>query len=90
MPNKSPEDESFVCVREEKNSFVLWVVGIAGSSRFRRTRMKSDIEFVLLVRLESRKLPRKHQLYETLTQGSRAKNKKMSSTICSARPTFLI
>ena len=49
--NKSPEDESFVCVREEKNSFVLWVVGIAGSAGFRRTRMESDIEFVLPVRL---------------------------------------
>ena len=59
-------------------------------ARFRRMRMKFDIEFVLLVRLESRKLPRKHQLYETLTQGSRAKNPKMSSTICSARPSFLI
>ena len=50
-------------------------------ARFRRMRMKFDIEFVLLVRLESRKLPRKHQLYETLTQSSRAKNPKMSSTM---------
>jgi hypothetical protein len=54
MPNKSPKDESFVIASEgrEKNSFVLWEVGIAGSSRFRRMRMKYDIEFVLLVRLE--------------------------------------
>jgi hypothetical protein len=36
MPNKSPEDESFVCVREEKNSFVLWVVGIAGRHAYVR------------------------------------------------------
>ena len=52
--NKSPKDESFVSASEgrEKNSFVLWEVGIAGSSRFRRMRMKYDIEFVLLVRLE--------------------------------------
>ena len=78
MPNKSPKDESFVIASEgrEENSFVLWEVGIAGSSRFRRTRMEYDIEFVLPVRLESRKLPRKNQLYETLTQGSRAKIKK--------------
>ena len=34
--NKSPEDESFVCVREEKNSFVLWVVGIAGRHAYVR------------------------------------------------------
>jgi hypothetical protein len=74
----------------EKNSFVLWVVGIAESWRFRRTRIESDVEFVLPVSFESRKLPRKNQLYETLTQESRAKTKKMSSTICSARPSFLI
>ena len=34
--NKSPKDESFVSVREEKNSFVLWVVGIAGRDAYVR------------------------------------------------------
>ena len=34
--------------------------------------------------------PRKHQLYETLTQGSRAKFPKMRTTICSAKPSFFV
>ena len=82
--NKSPEDEWFVSLSEGRGreiSFVLWVVGIAESRRFRRTRIESEVEFVFPVRLESRKLPRKNQLYETLTQDSRAKNPKMSSTM---------
>ena len=38
MPNnnKSPKDESFMSVREEKNSFVLWEVGIAGRDAYVR------------------------------------------------------
>ena len=96
MPNnnkKSPEDEWFVSARGEEN-FVRPLGGRhsreSAIRRFRRTRIESEVEFVLPVRLESRKLPRKNQLYETLTQGSRAKNPKMSSPLCSARPSFLI
>ena len=36
MPNISPEDEWFVSVRDENNSFVLWVVGIAGRDAYMR------------------------------------------------------
>ena len=82
MPNnnkKSPEDEWFVSARGEEN-FVRPLGGRhsreSAIRRFRRTRIASEVEFVLPVRLESRKLPRKNQLYETLTQGSRAKNPK--------------
>ena len=47
--NKSPKDEWLVSASEREISFVLWVVGIAGSWRFRRTRTESEVEFVLPV-----------------------------------------
>ena len=75
-------------VRGEGNFVRPWVVGIRESAirRFRRTRIGSEVE---LQRLESRKLPRKNQLYETLTKVLDLKIK-MSSPLCSARPSFLI
>ena len=58
-------------VREEKNSFVLWVVGIAGRDAYVRdfvvcvwslsiVRMTNK---VCITFFHIRKLPRKHQLY---------------------------
>ena len=52
--------------------------------------VKIDYAYTTFVHTFCRSYNRKNQLYETLTQGSRAKIPKMRTTIFSASPSFLI
>ena len=54
VPNKSPKDETFVSVSEERGKFVRPPGGRhsreSAIRRFRRTRIESEVEFVFPVK----------------------------------------